>query len=61
MIKRKGNYICVVHGHPQKPGSKTDKPVGTSIKCYSISKFGIKRAKELARKLHAAIIISKQK
>lgn len=37
-VVKRGNQWCVVHGHPQKPGSKTDKPEGTVIKCFSTKK-----------------------
>jgi len=63
MIEKRGNAWCVVHGHPQKPGSKTDKPEGTPIKCYEFTpgdKGSEARAKSKAEKLHAAIIISGQ-
>lgn len=34
MIVQRGSQWCVVHGHEQKPGSKTDKPKGAIIKCF---------------------------
>ena len=33
-VEKRGDKWCVVHGHPQKAGSKTDKPEGTVIKCF---------------------------
>ena len=33
-VEKRGNKWCVVHGHPKKPGSKTDKPEGSIIKCF---------------------------
>lgn len=47
-----GNEWCVVHGHPQKPGSKTDKPPGTIIACH--------KTKEAAERQHRAIIASEK-
>lgn len=44
------NPWCVVHGHPKKKGSKTDKPAGSVIKCHP--------TEAAARKQHRAIIIS---
>lgn len=44
---------CVVHGSPQKAGSKTDKPKGSIIKCY--------KDKADADRHHKAIIISQAK
>lgn len=61
MVEKRGAYYCVVHGHPRKPGSKTDKPKGTIIKCYSIEKFGDAGAKKRAMAQHAAILISQQR
>jgi len=37
-VEKIGNEWCVVHGHPKKPGSKTDKPKGTVIKCFPTKK-----------------------
>jgi hypothetical protein len=37
-VEKRGNQWCVVHGSPRKPGSKTDKPEGTVIKCFDIKK-----------------------
>lgn len=34
------SQACVLHGHPKKAGSKTDKPAGTPIKCYPFSGEG---------------------
>lgn len=52
VVKRDDKW-CVVHGHPQKPGSKTDKPEGSVIKCFP--------TKEQAEAMHKAIIISQIK
>lgn len=51
VIKKDGKW-CVVHGHPRKPGSKTDKPQGTVIKCF--------RTKHEADAMHFAIIASQR-
>lgn len=51
MIEKRGNKWCVVHGHTRKKGSKTDKPKGTVIKCFST------RAE--AEKMHRAIMANK--
>lgn len=53
MVKKRGDKWCVVHAHPQKTGSKTDKPMGTTIKCFD--------KKKDADAMHAAIIISQNK
>lgn len=53
MVEKIGNSYCVVHGHAQKPGSKTDKPKGTVIKCFN--------TKAEAEAMHKAIIISQVK
>ena len=64
MIVKRGNRWCVVHGHPMKKGSKTDKPKGTIIKCYSFTpgnKQSEANAKAKAKKMHQAILISESK
>lgn len=61
MVVKRGGYWCVVHGHPKKPGSKTDKPMGTVIKCYSIAEYGEEGAHRRALKHHAAILFSQRK
>lgn len=53
MLVKKGNKWCVVHGHSQKIGSKTDKPEGSVIKCFS--------TKAEAEAMHKAILISEAK
>ena len=53
MVVKRGNKYCVVHGHPQKAGSKIDKPEGTVIKCFS--------TKEEAEAMHKAILVSQSK
>lgn len=64
MIEKRGNAWCVVHGHAQKSGSKTDKPKGSVIKCYSFVP-GNKTSEDTARKkaaaMHYAISISQSK
>ena len=52
MVVKRGNRWCVVHGSPKRPGSKTDKPRGTVIKCFT--------SKEEAQKMHTAILLSKR-
>jgi hypothetical protein len=61
MVVKRGDRWCVVHAHPQKPGSKTDKPPGTVIKCYKFKKGdkeSERRAKEKATRMHRAIMYS---
>lgn len=53
MIKKIGDKWCVVHGSPKKKGSKTDKPMGTVIKCF--------KSKKDALRMHRAIMASKSK
>jgi len=63
MVRKRGSKWCVLHGHPQKPGSKTDKPVGSVIKCFPFKegdKASEARAKKKAEAMHQAIIISQQ-
>ena len=52
-VVKRGSQWCVVHGHPKKAGSKTDKPKGAIIKCFP--------TKSEADRMHKAIIISKIK
>jgi adenine-specific DNA methylase len=52
-VRKKGNQWCVVHGHPKKSGSKTDKPEGSVIKCHP--------TKEAAERHHKKIIIEQKK
>lgn len=52
-VVKRGDSWCVIHGHPQKPGSKTDKPIGSVIKCFP--------TREQAEAMHKAIIISQIK
>lgn len=56
VVKRNGRW-CVIHSHPRKPGSKTDKPKGAIIHCYSGGEEGHKKA----QKMHVAILISQGK
>jgi len=61
MVVKRGNAYCVVHGHPQKPGSKTDKPKGTAIKCYSFTPGNEQSENEARRKafkMHRAILVN---
>ena len=58
MIKYYPDKVCVVHGHPQKPGSARDKPKGTPIKCWSYSTWGKKEAIKKAQAMHYAIMKS---
>lgn len=53
VVEKRGGRWCVVHGHPQKKGSKTDKPKGSVIKCFE--------SKEKAMAMHRAILISQAK
>lgn len=55
-----GRGYCVVHAHPKKPGSKTDKPIGTIIHCYP-GKKSDKSALRKAIKLHYAIKMSEKR
>ena len=52
-VVKRGDRWCVIHGHPKVPGSKTDKPEGSVIKCFP--------TKAEADRMHKAIIISKIK
>ena len=64
MVVKKGNSYCVVHGHTQKKNSKTDKPAGSVIKCFSFNpntKGSEASAKDKATKMHKAILISESK
>lgn len=54
----KGEYWCVLHGHPKKEGSATDKAPGGIIKCYSVADMGEESAKAAAEKMHRAILMS---
>jgi hypothetical protein len=58
MVKKVGNQWCVLHAHPQKEGSPTDKPAGTPIKCWSVKEFGDDGAKKRAVAMHRAIQFS---
>lgn len=50
-VVKRGSKHCVVHGHPKKKGSKTDKPKGTVIACH--------KTKAKAQAQHKAIMASK--
>ena len=52
MIVKRGKKWCVAHGSPKKPGSKTDKPKGTIIKCFD--------TKAEAEAMHRAIMANKK-
>jgi hypothetical protein len=43
-----------------KEGSKTDKPKGANIKCYSFAQFGKDEAIKKAYAMHTAIINSEK-
>lgn len=60
MVKVYDNRACVVHAHPMKEGSKTDKPIGTPIKCYYFKDHGRKQAIKLANIMHYAIMMSEK-
>lgn len=53
MVVKRGNQWCVIHSHEQKPGSKTDKPAGSIIKCFD--------TKIEAEAMHKAILASQAK
>jgi hypothetical protein len=58
-VKWKGGCACVIHGHPKKKGSKTDKPKGSNIKCYC--KGSRKQKMKKAQAMHYAIIKSQKR
>jgi hypothetical protein len=60
-VEKRGDKWCVLHGHPQKTGSKTDKPAGTAIDCYSIAEFGEEGARKKAMAMHYAIVKSQER
>lgn len=41
MIGKRSGKWCVLHAHPQKRGSKRDKPPGSVIKCFSSRKKAV--------------------
>lgn len=53
MVEKRGSQWCVLHAHPKKKGSKTDKPPGSVIHCFP--------TKEKALAQHRAIMASKAK
>lgn len=53
MIEKRGNKWAVVHAHPQKPGSKRDKPPGTVIATFD--------TKAQAQAMHKAIMASQNR
>jgi hypothetical protein len=53
MVEKRGDKYCVLHGHPMTPGSKTDKPIGSVIKCFD--------TEAEAQAMHKAILISEAK
>lgn len=61
MVKVFEDRACVLHGHPQKEGSKTDKPMGTTMKCYYFSVHGKAEAIKKAEAMHYAIQMSQKK
>jgi hypothetical protein len=58
MVKITKTAAYVLHGHPKKKGSKTDKKKGAVIHKYSFSKYGKSQAIEKARAQHYAIMMS---
>lgn len=60
MVKVYGDRACVLHGHPKKEGSKTDKPAGSVIKCFSFSEHGKDEAIKKAYAMHSAIVNSEK-
>jgi hypothetical protein len=50
MVVRRGSKWCVVHAHPKKPGSTTDRAPGTIIHCFP--------TRAQAERMHQAIGIS---
>jgi len=54
-VEKRGDRWCVVHGHPKKAGSKTDKPEGSIIKCFSGPD-----AKSRAQAMHKAIMANNE-
>ena len=52
-IQKRGDEWCVLHGHPKKKGSKTDKPKGAVIACHPSKKKAVAQ--------HRAIVISKSR
>lgn len=61
MVKLFKNKICILHGHPKKSGSKTDKPPGSVIKCYSFQEYGKDNAIKKAYAMHSAIVNSQER
>lgn len=57
-VAKRGNCWCVLHGHPQKKGSKTDKPKGSVIKCFCGPNDTENKRK--AEAMHYAIIQSQR-
>lgn len=59
MIEKRGKCVCVIHAHPKKKGSKTDKEAGTPIKCFcgKDPKTNMKKAQAM----HYAIVQSQKK
>jgi len=59
-VGKRGDAWCVFHGHPKKEGSKTDKPIGSVIKCFSIDTYGEDGARKKALAMHYAIMKSQE-
>lgn len=57
MVKKLNGKWCVVHAHPKRPGSKTDKLPGSIIKCFP----GTPEGKRKADAMHTAILLSQQR
>jgi hypothetical protein len=58
-VEQRGRCVCVLHGHPKKAGSKTDKPKGSIIKCYCGA--DMKDNWKKAEAMHYAITQSQKK
>lgn len=62
MVEVYSDRACVVHAHVQRQGSKTDKPAGTPIKCYSFQEEGGReQAIKKAYAMHTAIMESEMR
>lgn len=64
MVRKRGDAWCVVHGHPRKPGSKTDKPIGSVIKCFPFTPGNADSeamAKAKAERMHRAILANQNR
>ena len=57
MVEKRNGKWCIVHGHTQKKGSKTDKPRGAIIHSFP----GTPEGKKQAIAMHTAIYLSQQR